>query len=135
MTTRNWGTSTFMPGDHDALAGPDAVGIVEHGQPSTRSRLWALIANESALDDVLDELSSAGLKALPSFAIAQREDAGVRVVARGAAHVVVTTVDGTEHVIDPTGVRTWTEELFDDVASVVLSMRPPPTVRPSRTRP
>ena len=53
MTARNWGTSTFIPGDHDALAGPDAVGIVEHGQPSTRSRLWALIANESALDDVL----------------------------------------------------------------------------------
>ena len=98
------------------------VGLIERDNPSTRKRLWQLVADDSPVDDILDELSSTGLKALPDFGIAQVEGDAVRVVARGRVTVTAQLVSGDEHQIDPSGVRTWIEEVVADVVGLTISL-------------
>ncbi|MFK8024706.1 MAG: FHA domain-containing protein [Ilumatobacter sp.] len=116
-----WGTTAFTPGEHVGLVSRRTVGIVARDNPSTRARLWALVSSDAPLDDVLDDLSSTGLKALPDFGLAQVEGSAVRVVARGEVIVSAEHSDGSTHDIDPAGVRTWIEELVDDVVAVSIS--------------
>jgi hypothetical protein len=122
-----WGTTRFAVGEHDGLAGPGTVGLVEGGHENTRHRLWELVARDASLDDILDELSTDGLKALPSFAIAQQDGGSIRVVARGTAVAEVTRADSAVVVVDAEGVRTWTEAVVDDAESVLLRIGDAPT--------
>lgn len=119
-TPRRWGTSHFELGVHDALIGPRTLGLVEAGHSTTREQLWTLVESSAPLDEILDDLSTAGLRSLPSFALAFEDGTGLRVVARGAARVRVTKTDGSVEEIDPSDVRTWSEEFFDAVATVEL---------------
>jgi hypothetical protein len=119
-----WGTTSFEPGADVGLVSRNTVGLIERDNPSTRQRLWGLVSDDAPLDDVLDELSSTGLKALPDFGLAQVEGNAVRVVARGRARISAELSDGQTHVIDPSGVRTWIEEVIGDV--VALSIELPP---------
>ncbi len=115
-----WGETVFVPGGHVGLVAESTVALIEAGHGSTRERLWKLVAADAAIDDVLDELSATGLKALPSFALAQVDGVVLRLVARGAMRVTVTFTDGSVQVVDPSDVRTWREDVFVDVARGVL---------------
>jgi len=119
-----WGTSSFECGSDVGLVSRFTVGLIERDNPSTRDRLWHLVADDAPLDDILDELSSTGLKALPDFGIAQVEGDAVRVVARGRTTIVAELASGDEHEIDPSGVRTWIEEVVADVVGLTISLAP-----------
>ncbi|MFK7916654.1 MAG: FHA domain-containing protein [Ilumatobacter sp.] len=117
-----WGTTSFAAGVHVGLIAPNTVGLIERDNPSTRERLWGLVADDAPLDDILDELSSTGLKALPDFGIAQVEGSDVRVVARGRTVISAELSSGETHEIDPSGVRTWIEEVISGVSSITMSI-------------
>jgi len=119
-----WGTSSFQAGHDVGLVSRHTVGLIERDNPSTRERLWSLVADEAALDDVLDELSSTGLKALPAFGVAQIEGATVRVVARGRTTITIEHSSGETREIDASGVRTWIEEVVADVAALTIALPP-----------
>jgi len=119
-----WGTSTFEPGSDVGLVSRHTVGLVERDNPSTRDRLWRLVAADAPLDDVLDELSSTGLKALPDFGIAQVEGDSIRVVARGRTSIVAELTSGDSHEIDASDVRTWIEEVVADVVGLTITLPP-----------
>jgi hypothetical protein len=119
-----WGTTSFEPGSDVGLVAQHTVGLIERDNPSTRDRLWRLVADESPLDDILDELSSTGLKALPDFGIAQVEGEAVRLVARGRAMITVELASGGTHAVDPSGVRTWIEEVVADVVGLTIALSP-----------
>lgn len=117
-----WGTTGFEPGGDVGLVARLTVGLIERDNPSTRERLWGLVSGDAPLDDILDELSSTGLKALPDFGLAQIEGSAIRVVARGRATVTAELGSGSSHEIDPSGVRTWIEELVEDVTSITITL-------------
>lgn len=119
-----WGTTEFQPGADVGLVARRTVGLIARDNPSTRRRLWEFVSRDAPLDDILDELSSTGLKALPDFGVAQAEGSGVRIVARGRALVDVELDGGEHHQIDATDVRTWIEEVLTDVVSVTISLSP-----------
>lgn len=117
-----WGTTAFEPGGDVALVARHTVGLIERDNPSTRERLWGLVAGDAPLDDILDELSTTGLKALPDFGLAQVEGSAVRIVARGRTKISAELGSGGTHEIDASGVRTWIEELVDDVAGITIAL-------------
>lgn len=120
--TDRWGETEFVPGSHVGLVAQSTVALIEADHPSTRARLWNLVAADAPIDDVLDELSATGLKSLPSFAVAQLDGDLLRLVARGATKVIVTFGDGSVQVVDSSDVRTWREDVFADVAKVMLAL-------------
>lgn len=117
-----WGTTAFSAGADVGLVARNTVGLIARDNPSTRQRLWKLVSDDASLDDILDELSSTGLKALPDFGIAQVEGADVRVVARGRTIISAELSSGETHEIDPSDVRTWIEEVVSDVAAITMSL-------------
>ncbi len=117
-----WGTTAFEPGSDVGLVARQTVGLIERNNPSTRERLWGLISDDAPLDDILDELSSTGLKALPDFGLAQVEGSAIRIVARGRTTISAELASGSTHEIDPSGVRTWIEELLEDVAAITITL-------------
>lgn len=117
-----WGTTAFSAGADVGLVARNTVGLIARDNPSTRERLWKLVSDDAPLDDILDELSSTGLKALPDFGIAQVEGTDVRVVARGRTIISAELSSGETHEIDPSDVRTWIEEVVSDVAAITMSL-------------
>lgn len=122
--TLQWGSSAFEAGPDIGLIARHTVGLIERENPSTRDRLWSLVADDAPVDDILDELSSTGLKALPDFGIAQTEGSRLRVVARGRTAISVELASGDTHEIDASGVRTWIEEVVSDVSAVTIALSP-----------
>jgi resuscitation-promoting factor RpfA len=121
-STAAWGTTSFVPGNDVGLVARHTVGLIERNNPSTRERLWGLVATDAPLDDILDELSSTGLKSLPDFGIAQVDGENIRVVARGRTVVTAELGTGATHVVDATTVRTWIEEALSDVVAVTIAL-------------
>jgi hypothetical protein len=80
------------------------------------------VAADAPIDDVLEELSATGIKALPSFAVAQLDGELLRLVARGSTRVNVTFGDASVQLVDSSDVRTWREDVFLDVASVRMAL-------------
>jgi hypothetical protein len=117
-----WGTTEFEPGSDVGLVARQTIGLIERDNPSTRERLWGLVSDDAPLDDILDELSSTGLKALPDFGLAQVEGSAIRIVARGRTTISAELTAGSTHEIDPSGVRTWIEELVEDVAAITITL-------------
>lgn len=118
--TAGWITTRFVPGSATGLIGRRTIGLIEANDVTTRDRLWALVDADAAIDDILDELTSRGLKSLPSFGVAEIDGDIVRVVARGRVSVVAERSGAEAREIDPSGVRTWTEEALSDVESVTM---------------
>jgi hypothetical protein len=117
-----WGTTGFVPGQDIGLVARHTVGLIARENPSTRARLWTLVSNDALLDDILDELSSTGLKALPDFGIAQLEGDSVRVVARGRTVISAELAGGGTHEVDASDVRTWIEEVIADVTAITITL-------------
>jgi FHA domain len=87
--------------------------------------LWQLVESGAGIDDLLESLSATGLRSLGSFAMAQYEDDGIRLVVRGSATIDVETADGTSDV-QAEGVRTWVEHFVPGECSVTLRLEQSP---------
>ncbi|MHA6667514.1 FHA domain-containing protein [Homoserinimonas sp. A447] len=77
----------------------------------------------------LDELTKGGLSATPPFALLEWSGGGseraVRVIVRGGVQAVV-TAGGSTYTMDGTGVSTWTEQNFQQVADIEVVVVPEP---------
>ncbi|MHA6694132.1 FHA domain-containing protein [Homoserinimonas sp. A520] len=77
----------------------------------------------------LDELTKGGLSATPPFALLEWSGGGseraVRVIVRGGVQAVV-TAGGSTYTMDGTGVSTWTEQNFQQVADIEVVVAPEP---------
>jgi hypothetical protein len=118
----NWATTTFQPGDGLGLVGRDTMALILTDDEALRASLWELVAADAPLDELLEGLSSRGIRSLPSFAIARLEDDGVvRVVVRGAGSLVL-EVSGVDRLVAPGTTSTWLEELVDGVSAITLRL-------------
>src|SRR5690554_7704046 len=82
----------------------------------------------------LDELTRGGLSATPSFALLEwlgsSGERALRVIVRGGVKTLV-TAGGSEHTLDGTGVSTWTEQSFQQVAGFDVVVEPEPEPEPT----
>lgn len=115
-----WATTRFAAGGAIGLVGRETLALVLSDDRAVRDTLWAMVAVDAAVDEILDALSGHGLRNLPSFAIARLEgDDVVRVVVRGVASVRLVTVTG-EVVVESRSAKTWIEREVDGVIEIGL---------------
>lgn len=110
------------PGRWLAASVPGRLVVVECETPSTAfaESLWQAVAHSEDVQPVLDHLTRNGLLATPAFAVAEWDDAAPsgrgRFIVRGSARIVVGTAAG-ERQVSASGVSTWLEQVFEDVAT------------------
>lgn len=102
-------TAVVRPG-FVALVGPQAGADVARA-------LWD--AAPQGVLAVLDVLARDGLAALPPFAVASVDGTRVHVAVRGDVDVEVTTTDGSVQTLRAGAVRTWSEQVLEDVGVLV----------------
>jgi hypothetical protein len=86
--------------------------------------LWQLVESGAGVDDLLERMSSTGLRSLGSFAMAQFEDAGVRVVVRGTAAIDIAGTKKSRQIV-ASGVRTWVEDFLPGTPDLSLRLGQP----------
>ncbi|WP_395153442.1 FHA domain-containing protein [Ilumatobacter sp.] len=84
-------------------------------------RLWASIIDGGDIDTILEELSATGLRSLGDFALAEREEVGIRFVVRGSGRVTITDSGGSV-VLDAGEARTWVETVVEDAQNFLLQV-------------
>lgn len=84
-------------------------------------RLWSSIAEGGDIDTILEELSATGLRSLGDFALAEREEAGIRFVVRGSGRVTMTDAGGSV-LLDAGDTRTWVETVVADAQNFLLQV-------------
>lgn len=114
-------TTNFRVGKGIGIVHDATLALFEPVNGALAESLWALVGAGAGIDELLEELSSTGLRSLGSFAMAQFEDTQTRIVVRGTA---LATVDGANgaRVIGADGVRTWVEEVVPGVVGVQLAL-------------
>jgi len=113
----------FDPGPGVALVKQPLLLLLDSESAEFAERLWAVLDSGGDDNDVLEELSTVGLRNLGSFAIASIEsDDAVRIVVRGSGCAVVKRDDGTECQIEAGTARTWVETVVADPQSFQLSL-------------
>jgi hypothetical protein len=116
--------SSFRIGRGIGLVGETTLAVLEPMNAELAQRLWQLVVSGAGIDELLEELSTTGLRTLGSFAMAQFEDDAVRIVVRGDAGASVGGAGGERHVV-ARGVRTWHEEVVEGAGAVQLFLGPP----------
>lgn len=114
----------FRVGRGLALVSPPSFVLVDASNGAFGERLWSLMETQGGVDALLEELSATGLRSLGDFAMAQIEDAELRVVVRGQAHALIRSADGTVD-LEAGSVKTWVEAVFDDATGFSLSLGEP----------
>lgn len=114
-------TTSFRVGKGIGIVYDATLAVFEPINGALAESLWDLVGNGAGIDELLEELSSTGLRSLGSFAMAQFEETQTRIVVRGSALATVDGPDG-ERVISAHGVRTWVEEVVEGVAAVELML-------------
>jgi hypothetical protein len=117
-------TTSFRVGRGIGIAYDSTLALFEPLNGALAESLWALVAKGAGIDELLEELSSTGLRALGSFAMAQFEETQTRIVVRGGALIVIEGAFGCRK-IGADGVRTWVEEVVEGVDGVELSLAEP----------
>lgn len=108
-----------------AAVAPTAAILVGSGASSALLSNLALAINAvDPVDAVVSALSAEGLRRLPAFACAIREDNAVRLFAHGAVTVTVTSRDSARVVIEADGMSTWAEQVVVDPIEVALRLLP-----------
>lgn len=87
------------------------IALFEPMNAALVERIWSIADADSDVEEILELLSSTGLRSLGSFAIAHRDDEGLRALVRGSGVVVVQTPDGPVSV-DGSDKRTWREAVI-----------------------
>ncbi len=120
----------FLPGEGVGIVTERALVLIERPLADVATDLEAALDAGGGIDDVLDVLASAGLRAIGAFAVAFEEGDALRVVVRGSAEARV--VGGGASVrIDGNGLRTWNEQLVAEWQQVALGFgdaRPEPSI-------
>ena len=111
----------FRAGQGIGIANASMLVLLELVNFDIANSVWSLMEADASLDDVLDELSAVGLRALGSFAIAHFEENSVRAVVRGEA-VVGVRAQGADHSVESGMVRTWVERLIDEPEFVTVRL-------------
>ena len=114
-------TTNFRVGKGIGIAYDSTLALFEPLNGALAESLWALVADGAGIDELLEELSTTGLRSLGSFAMAQFEDSQIRIVVRGTARARVSGAGGPRE-IGAAGVRTWVEEVVDGVDAVELAL-------------
>lgn len=114
-------TTSFRVGRGIGIVYDATLVVIEPINGALAESLWALVNSGAGIDELLEELSSTGLRALGSFAMAQFEEGQTRVVVRGSAAVTVDSPEGPRR-ITALGVRTWVEEVVDGVVAAELAL-------------
>ena len=114
-------TTSFRVGKGIGIVYGSTLALFEPMNSALAESLWDLVGNGAGIDELLEDLSSTGLRSLGSFAMAQFEDTQTRVVVRGTASACIAGVSGRRE-ISAKGVRTWVEEVIDGVVEVELSL-------------
>jgi FHA domain len=86
--------------------------------------LWQLVESGAGVDDLLERMSSTGLRSLGSFAMAQFEDSGVRVVVRGSGAIEIAGSKKNRQIV-ASGVRTWVEDFLPGTPDLSLRLGRP----------
>jgi hypothetical protein len=110
----------YTPGGWVAIAGPSAwlLAALDPAAEPVVTACWHLLRDGAPVEDVLDAILSAGLRALPDFVLAALDGAGTRVVARGTAVARLIGPDGSRPV-DSGGARTWADLEIDGVPEIL----------------
>lgn len=114
-------TTSFRVGKGIGIVHDATLALFEPINGALAESLWSLVGNGAGIDELLEELSSTGLRSLGSFAMAQFEETQTRIVVRGSAVARIEGSDGGR-VIGAHGVRTWVEEVVDGVVGVELTL-------------
>jgi len=114
-------TTSFRVGKGIGIVHDATLALFEPINGALAESLWALVGNGAGIDELLEELSSTGLRSLGSFAMAQFEETQTRIVVRGSAVARIENSVGGR-VIGANGVRTWVEEVVDGVVAVELTL-------------
>ena len=77
--------TSFRVGHGIGLVSPATLALLEPSNNLLAQELWALLDQSAGIDDLLEAMSSTGLRALGAFAMVQFEVGNVRVVVRGRA--------------------------------------------------
>ena len=111
----------LVPGDGVAIIGPPTIVLVDAADNDVIDRLWDCVSEGGGADDVLEELSSIGLRGLGAFAVAQLEGRDVRIFVRGSARAAFSDAE-TENEVDGSSVRTWLEHLVIGCRRIELDL-------------
>ena len=120
-------TTTFHLGTGVGLVGATTLAVFEPMNAELASVMWGRIEQGCGIDELLDALSTAGLRTLGSFAMAQYEESAVRLVVRGSGVAEVVTAASTHRIVGE-DVRTWHEELIAAPVSVTVMLGAPTSV-------
>lgn len=108
--------ATYRGGRWHGLVAPGALALLHPDVPAdVAGELWQLATEGKRLGAWVEYLAAAGIRALPSFAMVEHHDRGLRVLVRGGVEVVV-----GEHRIDGRSYATWREEVLDEIGEVLL---------------
>jgi hypothetical protein len=111
--------TSFRVGSGIGLVSPTTLALLEPSNNLLAEELWDLLDQSAGIDDLLEAMSSTGLRALGAFAMVQFEVATVRVVVRGTA-VAELTIGAVQELVTAEGVRTWNEAVFPSATRVAL---------------
>ncbi len=106
----------YQSGGWTALVTDDALALLHPGVPDDVAReLWQLTTTGRPLGAWVEYLASAGITALPSFAMVEGHPDGLRVLVRGEVDVEV-----AGQVVTGRGYTTWREEVLPAAADVTI---------------
>ena len=112
---------SFRGGDWFGIFGPSATVALPPSEKGRVARLWELVDDGAGFEETLDALVSTGLRELPGFVLVSEQDAGTRVVIRGAGRVHL--VSGDEVVqVEGDDATTWVERCVPGVTRVRIEV-------------
>ena len=116
---------SYRPGSWFGVFGAHATVLLPPSEKSRVAALWELVDGGAGFDEVLDALIASGLRDLPGFVLVNDDGGTTKVVLRGPARGVFTTVDGESIEIDGTAASTWVERTLTGVQSMRLALEEP----------
>ncbi len=116
---------SYRPGSWFGVFGAHATVLLPPSEKSRVAALWELVDGGADFDEVLDALIASGLRDLPGFVLVNDADGTTKVVLRGPAQCVFTTVDGETIEVDGTAASTWVERTLTGVQSMRVSLEEP----------
>jgi len=114
-------TTNFRVGKGIGIVSDATIALFEPMNGALAEAMWTMLDAGAGIDELLEELSRAGLRSLGSFAMAQFEDSATRIVVRGSATARLNGPLGMRD-LGANGVRTWVEEVVQNVVELDLTL-------------
>jgi hypothetical protein len=101
------------------LVARSTLALVASDDATLLDELWALVAVDTEIDEIVERLARDGLRRLPPFGLARFDDESVRVLVRG--HVVA-DIDG--EIVSGADASTWIERHVTSIRRLALAFGP-----------